>query len=189
MFVVPCVQRPSYPLWVPKPCLPLRIKKTIRISISIIALHRGLQSCSGESKGFILGSDAMIPGDGGGGPGSYGQGHHRAIPCTCHCDQVPAGFWCRPEPWLSCLYLIELVRGDQLFHQSAALSVIYRSNSSNLRLLSFEVPFYRRSQGLLVWRLSRPGTKAQARTLNIRSKKKKRGTQERGRIAEPDPRN
>ena len=51
----------------------------------------------------------------------------------------------------------------------------------------FRVPFYRRSQGLLVRRLSLPGTKAQARTLKIRSKKKKRGTQERGRIAEPDP--
>jgi len=35
--------------------------------------------------------------------------------------------------------------------------------------------FYRRSQGLLVRRLSRPGTKARARTLNIGSKKKNEG--------------
>jgi hypothetical protein len=76
------------------------------------------------------------------------------------------------------------VRGDpsQLFHQAAVLSGIYRLNSSNLRLLSFEYHFtnnvdhtrhFTRSQGLLVRRLSRPGTKAQARTLNIGSKKKK----------------
>jgi hypothetical protein len=39
------------------------------------------------------------------------------------------------------LYLIKRVRGDQLFHQAVVLSGIYRSNSSNLRLLSFEYHF------------------------------------------------
>jgi len=82
-------------------------------------------------------------GDGGGGgavQGSYGQGHRRAMSCACQCDQVAVGFWCRPEPRLVG-YLVAFVfnrTGPQRFVQAAVLSGIYRSYSSNLRLLSFD---------------------------------------------------
>jgi hypothetical protein len=53
-----------------------------------------------------------------------------------HTDRLTAAwFRCRPKLWLVG------VHGDQLFHQAAVLSGIYRLSSSNLRLLFFEYRF------------------------------------------------
>src|SRR6266852_3041575 len=65
-----------------------------------------------------------------------GEGGVSMSPWTSGAVQNPSSLGIQSR-----LYLIERVRGDQLFRQAAVLSGIYKSNSSNLHLLFFEYHF------------------------------------------------
>ncbi len=73
------------------------------------------------------------------------RGRRRAMRRACQCDQVAVGSGAVRNPGLLGIYsrlsAIEQVRGDRLFHQAAVLSGIYRSESSNLYLLSLGYHF------------------------------------------------
>ena len=108
----------------------------------------------------------MKPGDGEG-PGSYGQTHR--------CELLV------PSEILACggprRYAVPSDCGSKSKLQAEPHSTCVYCLSGTILHITWTIPdiFTGRSQGLLVRRLSGPGTKAQARMLNMGSKEKNEG--------------